>query len=177
MYKLRFNLPIMTDINNLKKELDLKIHALFKDNKAYLDYLLQTKQNFLYRYLETSSDKNIKIESPDEKTLLARSFEGNMGEAFKITDPDIKEGIKHLAKSVPREEKPKVQYSIKTTLDDLRGDQGTITIEAKVNWGFPDFSDRPGMYKNKKTVFTYNDPNIFRKELALRFEEVCELFN
>ena len=41
----------MNDINNLKKELDIKIHALFKDNQAYLDYLLQTKKNFLYRYL------------------------------------------------------------------------------------------------------------------------------
>lgn len=167
----------MTDINNLKKELNLKIHSFFKDNQAYLDYLLQTKQNFLHRYLETSTDKNIQIESHDEKTLIAKSFESNMGEAFKVSDPEIKEGIKQLAKSIPREEKPTVQYSIKTTLENMRPDQGTIIIEAKVHWGFPEFLDQPGTFKLKKTVFKYDDPNVFRKELALKFEEVCEVFN
>lgn len=167
----------MNDINNLKKELDLKIHAFFKDNQAYLDYLLQTKKNFLYRYLETSTDKNISISSLDEKTLIAESFESNMGDAFKILDPEIKEGIKTLAKSTPREAKPKIKYSLKTTLEDLRGDSGTIVIESSVNWGFPDFLNHKENLKKKQVVFKYNDPNVFRKELALKYEEACELFN
>ncbi|QDK42584.1 hypothetical protein DOM21_14215 [Bacteriovorax stolpii] len=167
----------MNDINNLKKELDIKIHALFKDNQAYLDYLLQTKKNFLYRYLETSTDKDIKIVSSNEKTLLAQSYESNMGDAFKIADAEVKEGIKNLAKSVPREQKPQVQYSLKTTLEELRGDNGKIVIESKINWGFPEFNDSKGNFKKKQVVFEYHDPNVFRKELALKFEEACELFN
>lgn len=167
----------MNDINNLKKELDIKIHTLFKDQEAYLDYLLQTKKNFLYRYLETSTDKDLKIKSVDDKTLLAESYESNMGDAFKIADQDIKEGIKHLAKTIPREQKPKVQYSLKTTMEDLRADSGKIVIESKINWGFPDFLDEKGNHKKKKVVFTFNDPTIFRKELALMYEEACELFN
>lgn len=166
----------MNDINNLKKELDEKIHNLFKDNQAYMDYLLQTKNNFLYRYLETSNDKNIKITNLDSKTLIAKSHESNMGDAFKISDKDIKEGIKALAKSVPRENKPAVEYSLKTTLDDVRGDQGRITIEATVNWDFPAFEKKQGSYKSKKVFFEYNDPNVFRKELALKYEEACEIF-
>lgn len=167
----------MTDINNLKKELDLKIHEQFRDHKAYLEYLLQTKQNFLYRYLETSTEKNIQVQYSDEKTLLAQSYESNMGEAFKISDVTIKEGIKQLAKSVAREKKPKIQYSLKTTLEDLRGDQGKISIESKVDWGFPDFNANSKTSKTKRILFSYNDPNTFRKELALKFEEACELFN
>lgn len=166
----------MNDLINLKKELDEKIHNLFKDNQAYLDYLLQTKQNFLYRYLETSTDKNIKIEGLDSKTLMAKSFENNMGEAFKVADPEIKEGIKKLAKSVAKELNPSVQYSLKTILDNFTADQGKIILEAKVNWNFPDFTDIPDAFKMKQVIFQYNDPNIFRKQLALKYEEVCELF-
>ena len=167
----------MNDLSNLKKELDEKIHNLFKDNQAYLDYILQTKQNFLHRYLETSSDKNIKIQSDDSKTLIATSYESNMGEAFKISDPEIKEGIKSLAKTIPRENNPRVQYSLKTILDEFKGDNGKIILESKVNWDFPEFEDNKNSYKKKQVVFEYHDPNVFRKQLALKFEEVCEIFN
>lgn len=167
----------MNDITNLKKELDEKIHNLFNDNKAYLEYLLQTKSNFVYRYLETSSDKNIKIKSITPNTLMAKSYESNMGEAFKITDSEIKEGIKNLAKSVPREQKPAVQHSLKTILEDLTVNSGRIIIEAVVNWNFPNFEESKGLYKTKRVSFFYNDPNVFRKELALKYEEACELFS
>lgn len=167
----------MNDITNLKKELDVKIHNLFKDNEAYLEYLLQTKNNFLYRYLETSDQKHTNIESLAPNTLVARSFESNMGDAFKISDPEIKEGIKNLAKSIPREQRPTVQYSLKTILEDLRADSGKITIESSVNWNFPTFEELKGQYKIKRVTFFYNDPNLFRKELALKYEDACELFN
>lgn len=170
------NNGMINDIANLKKEHDEKIHHLFKDNKAYLEYLLQTKSNFLYRYMETSSDKNIIIQSIDQKTLLAVSYETNMGDAFKTSHNEMKEGIKALAKSVPREDKPRVQYSLKTVLEEFKEDSGKIIIEAMVNWNFPDFEVINGSYKSKRVIFIYNDPNIFRKELALKFEEACELF-
>lgn len=167
----------MNDITNLKKELDEKIHNLFKDNKAYLEYLLQTKSNFLYRYMETSTDKNIQIQSLDQKTLMATSYESNMGDAFKTSDIEVKEGIKALAKSVPRENRPRVQYSLKTILEELKEDSGKIIIEAMINWNYPNFETVKGSYKSKRVSFIYNDPNIFRKELALKYEEACELFN
>lgn len=167
----------MNDLTNLKKELNEKIHGLFKDNQNYLDYLLQTKQNFLHRYLVTSTNSNVIIEGLDEKTLIAISYESNMGEAFKISAVEIKEGIKNLAKTVPREQGPKIQYSLKTVLEELKGNHGRILIEAKVNWGFPSFEDNKQNYKKKSLVFEYSDPNVFRKELALKYEEACDLFN
>lgn len=166
----------MNDITTLKKELDLKIHELFKDNQAFLAYLLQTKQNFIYRYLETSTQKDIQITNLDQKTFMAQSTESNMGEAFKISDAEIKEGIKSLAKSIPKEQKPAVQYTLKTTLEEFKTDYGKIILEATVNWGFPEFQNQKGQYKTKRVIFEYRDPTIFRKELALKFEEVCEIF-
>lgn len=100
-----------------------------------------------------------------------------MGEAFKSQDAAIKEGVKNLAKSVPKEKSPRVQYSLKTIIDSAQGDQGNILIEAEVNWDFPDFSETTKNRRIKKVTFSYNDPNIFRKELALKYEEACELFN
>lgn len=163
-------------MKDLKKELDEKIHQIFRDNTAYLDYLLQTKNNFLYRYLETSLDKNIKIENINEKTLIATSFENNMGEAFKVTDPIIKEGIKNLAKNTSRSENPKVRYTLKSEIIELAGDRGKIRITAQISWGFPDF-ENPSSLKEKSILFEFLDPTIFRKELALKYEDACDLFN
>jgi hypothetical protein len=171
------NNVFMNNLNDLKKELNDKIHDLFKDNQGYLNYLLQTKQNFIYRYLETSTDQNIGIKSLNDKTLVAISYESNMGNAFKISDPEIKEGIKALAKAVAREKNPRVQYSLKTTLENLQNVNGKVIIEAQVNWGFPDFQEQKGTFKKKQVVFEYSDPNVFRKELALKYEEACDLFN
>ena len=165
----------MNDISDLKKELNDKIHNLFKDHQSYLDYLLQTKKNFLYRYIETSTDKNIQVQSLDAKTLIGISFESNMGEAFKINSLIAKEGIRQLAKSIPREEKPRVQYSLKTIIEELRGDSGKITIESKISWDFPNFDNDKNAIK-KCIFFEYHDPNIFRKELALKYEEACAIF-
>lgn len=166
----------MEDLTKLKRELDLKIQNLFKDNQSYLDYLLQTKANFLYRYLETSTDKDLKIENSTLGVLKAESFESNMGEAFKIKDPIIKEGVKELAKSVPKEQKPKVRYTLTTSLEDISANQGKIIIESMVNWDFPEFNSHSKKLKSHKIIFEYNDPNVFRKNLALKYEEACELF-
>ena len=167
----------MNDTNNLKKELDEKIHQLFSNKKAYLEYIIQTKKNFLYRYLETSSDKDISIKSHESNELIAESFESNMGEAFKNADPLVKEGIKHLAKSVPKENKPAVKYGLKTIMEDIRGEHGKISIIAQINWDFPEYSPSTSKCKIKKVSFNYDDPNTFRKILALKYEEACEIFN
>ncbi len=166
----------MEDLNKLKHELDLKIQNLFRDNQSYLDYLLQTKANFLYRYLETSTDKNLKIENSSLGVLKAESFESNMGEAFKVKDPIIKEGVKELAKSVPKEQKPLVKYSLTTSLEDISANHGKIIIESMVSWDFPEFNLHSKKLKSKRVIFEYSDPNIFRKNLALKYEEACELF-
>ena len=166
----------MEDLIKLKKDLDLKIQNIFQDNQAYLDYLLQTKKNFLYRYLETSTDKNIAILNETEGQLSAHSFEENMGNAFKINDSSVKDGIKNLAKTIPREQNPKIKYSLITKIDNISGNHGKLIIESCINWDFPLFSMDSEKLKSKRVIFEYTDPNMFRKQLALAYEDACELF-
>ena len=164
-------------MNDLKKEFEEKIKNVFGNDQALMDYFLQTKKNFLYRYLETSSDKDIAILQTDPKTLKAKSFENNLGTALKISAPEIKEGVKALAKSIPKESLPKVEYSLTTHFESLTPNYGKLILEAKVSWNFPEFLEKIGTFKKKTVIFEYNDITIYRKQLALKFEEVCELFN
>ena len=137
------------DSNQLQSELNEKVQALFKDQGHVLNYLMETKKNFVYRYLETTLDKNIALELINDSLLIAKSFESNMGEAFKISNPKIKNGIKELAKSVPREKEPKVEYTFSTEIKQMNGDKGTLVISATVDWEFPQFSK--SIETNKKT--------------------------
>lgn len=159
----------------LQRELAEKIALQYKDEQSFINYMLETKRSFLYRYLETSTDKDIKITFNNHQ-FLAQSFESNMGDAFKISDKEIKEGIKHLAKNVDRKDVPKVRYQLKTSIKNLRPNEGLITIESQVNWGFPDYQENVVNCKNKKVEFHFIDAGSFRKELALNYEKACELF-
>ncbi len=164
------------DSNQLKNELNEKVQALFKDQSHVLNYLMETKKNFIYRYLETSIDKNVAIELLNDSLLIAKSYESNMGDAFKISHLKIKNGIKELAKSVPREKEPKVEYSFSTEIKNLNGDTGKLIITATVDWGFPLFSKNGESSETKKIEFQFNDGHEFRKKLALKYEEACEIF-
>lgn len=159
----------------LQQELALKIHELYKDQKAFIDYILQTKSNFLFRYLETSTDKNIQIQMPKLNYFLAESFENNMGNAFKTENAKVKEGVKNLAKSVDRSLNPKVKYSLATDVQKISENGGKIIITATINWGFPDFNNSPNQ-ESKTIVFNFDNVGQFRKELALKYEDACELF-
>ena len=160
-----------------KKELESKIKLAFSSNDALLNYLIETKKNFLYRYLETSTDHNIEVVHTSSNLLIAESFEPNLGLALKILDPEIKAAVKTLAKSTPREANPKIMYRLKTEIKNLTPEHGEILFESTIHWNFPHFTDEGHHYKSKKSTFTYQDIADYRKNLALKLEEVCELFN
>lgn len=167
---------IMENINNLKKNLAEKTQQHFQEKEAYLDYILQTKNNFLHRYLENSNNQNIIIQRLDTKTLIATSYEENMGEAFRISDLEIKEAVKNLAKLVTKEHRPKIQYTLETILENLSDGHGKIIIMATINWDFPLFPKKTKAAKTKEIIFSYKDPHEFRKYLAIKYEAACELF-
>ncbi len=168
--------PTTQSNEELKKELDQKIKTTYSSNQAVLTYFLQTLESFLYRYLETSTDKNIQAMEVAPLKFQAKSYESNMGDAFKISDVEIKEGIKTLAKNFPKEEKPKVQYELSVNFKELNPNHGKLIFEASVNWNYPTFAEELGKFKKKKISFEYDDIGVFRKELALKLEVVCALF-
>ena len=123
---------------------------------------VSTARNFIKDILKTKSQKF-------NKEVLINKLTSEFNK--------FKDGIKQLAKSVPREDKPAVKYGLKTVLEDIRGEHGKISIIAQINWDFPEYSPSTSKCKIKKVSFNYDDPNTFRKILALKYEEACEIFN
>ncbi len=165
----------MQDNQKLIDSWQEKVRAQFGDSSKLLEYLFETMDNFYYRYLETSLTQNLKTVELATHLWGARSFEENMGEAFKIPNKEIKAGITELAKRVPREQKPKLRYSLTALIKELTPEQGHLIVESEISWDFPDFADSSKSV-SKKVTFKYEDLAQFRKELALKLEDACSLF-
>jgi hypothetical protein len=152
-----------------------KVQRTFGEQSKLYEYLFDTMDNFYYRYLETSSDKDLKTTSLAPHLWGIRTTESSMVDALKIQNPVAKKGIIELAKAVPKAMGPSVQYELLADVEELQADHGEIQFVAAINWGFPDFDDVSKQFK-KTVVFRYEDLGQFRKELALKLEEVCEIF-
>lgn len=165
----------MSDNTKQIHEWQDKIKHTFDNEGKMHDFLVDTMDNFLYRYLDTTEDKNLKTFEIAPYIYGAESFESSMVEALKISDASTKAGIMELAKTVPKAQRPTVKYRLQTQIKELTPDRGHLIITALVNWDFPHFMDRTKMTK-REVEFKYNDLTQFRKELALKLEAACELF-
>ena len=152
-----------------------KVRASFGDEAKLYEYLFETMDNFYYRYIETTLNKDLKTTSLAPHLWGARSQESDMVQALKITNPVAKKGIMELAKSVPKAQGPAVQYELLANVEELTADHGEIHIVSVINWGWPDFDDKNKQFK-KTVVFKYSDLAEFRKQLALKLEEACSIF-
>jgi hypothetical protein len=152
-----------------------KVRSTFGEQSRMYEYLFETMDNFYYRYLETTTDKNLKTSALGPHLWGARSYESSMVDALKITNPVAKKGIIELAKNVPKAQGPRVQYELLANVEELNAEKGEIHIIAVINWGHPDF-DKADKQFRKAVIFKYSDLAQFRKELALKLEEVCEAF-
>ncbi len=151
------------------------VRETYGDQGKLFDYLFETLNNFFYRYLETTQSKNLLTSELAPKKYGAVSFENNMVEALKAPNKLAKPGIIELAKSVSKTENPMIRYGLWVEVIDLSSDHGKLKITSEINWGFPEFSDK-SKWIQKTVNFEYADLAVFRKQLALRLEEACELF-
>jgi hypothetical protein len=152
-----------------------KVRSDFGDQSKLYEYLFQTMDNFYYRYLETSTDKELQTKSLAPHLWGIRTTETSMVEALKLQNPVAKKGIMELAKSVPKAQGPSVQYELMADVEELQTDHGEIQFVSLINWGYPDFDDPKRQFK-KTVIFKYEDLAQFRKELAIKLEEACEIF-
>ena len=152
-----------------------KVRASLSDEAQLLQYLFQTMDNFYYRYIETTTDKDLKTIALGPHLWGASSVETSMVDALKIKNPKAKPGIIEMAKAVPKIKGPAVHYKLLCDIEKLTPDQGKIRIISGINWDWPDY--KGGEKQLEKVVnFTYSDLAQFRKELALKLEEACEIF-
>ena len=152
-----------------------KVKASFGDEAQMQHYLFETLDNFFYRYLETSESTNLKTQELAPHLWGAISFENSMVNALKTTNPLTKPQIIELAKRVPKAQKPLVRYGLWVQINELKPEHGKIIITSEVSWDFPEFTKKENAAQ-KKVVFEYSDLGVFRKELALKLEEACEIF-
>lgn len=166
----------MSDSKKQIEEWQEKLKQSFGDSSRLYHYLFETLDNFHYRYLETTLNKNLKTQELMSGVYGAMSFEDNMVEALRNKNSSAFPGIKEMAKSIPPASKPKVRYSLMVEVLELSAEKGKLILKSEINWDFPDYQD-PSKRLQKQLTFTYPELAVFRKELALKLEEVCELFN
>lgn len=166
----------MTDNSKLIQDWQDKVKKSFGDEGKLYEYLFETLENFFYRYLETSEYKNLKVQELAPKCYGAESFESNMLEALKIKNPQAKPGMIEMAKSIPRDQKPRVRYRLMTEVKEFGVETGHLVVMAEIHWDFPTYSDHTKS-ASKKVDLKYQELAQFRKELALKLEEACEFFS
>lgn len=160
----------------LKREWEQKIRQSYADGDALIRFMRETVDNFAYRYISTGPNPTPKAEFQGEKLLEVRTFEDSMVNALKISHPEAKNGIKELAKAVPKAQRPTVLYALGVEIHELKPDHGKVVVRARVNWSFPEHGLKSGQQVVSSKTFTWDDLQVFRKEFPLALQEVAELF-
>ncbi|MFP5491570.1 MAG: hypothetical protein ACLGG0_08720 [Bacteriovoracia bacterium] len=153
-----------------KKEWEAKLRQSFQHAEALMSFMQHTLESFAHRYL---NDPQISVEG---SVLWMEGRETNMGQALKTNHAGIKEAVKNLAKTIPREQNPAIVSRVKVEIHQLTADLGKITLTAHVNWAHPEHSWDNQAKIEKKKVLVWNDLTEFRKGFPLALEEVCDLF-
>lgn len=153
-----------------------KLKSSFSEAGGMLHYLISTMDNFYYRYIETEESKNLQTQTLSPQTYGAISFESNLVQALKISNPELKKNLIEFAKSIPKSQNPKIRYQISCEIKELTPDHGHLILVSEISWDFPDFQNDLNKCIQKKINFKYSDLTEFRKKFALKLEECCELF-
>lgn len=74
----------MSDNTKQIQDWQEQVRSSFGDESRLYKYLFETMDNFYYRYLETSLNKNLTTQELSARRWGAMSFENSMVEALKI---------------------------------------------------------------------------------------------
>lgn len=152
-----------------------KLAAHFSDSQALLDYLFATLNKFYYRYLETTQTQNLHTTEIAPKVWGAQSVETNSMEILKIKNPAIRTHLINAAKALGTKGGLKVTYTLGIEPKELTTEKGEILVFARVDWSeSPVEMDKS--IETKEIKFHYHSLTEFRKQFALKLEEVCEIF-
>ena len=160
----------------IKRQQEEKIRAAYGDSEHLIKFLTDTMDNFAYRYISTTKTANPRVAINDSKTLVVMSYEDSMVNALKIENATAKEGIKDLARRVPKAQAPTVQYVISCHPQTLESDAGKLVLTARVNWNYPSHEVNKEAQVEKSQTLTWNDLQDFRKGFPLAMQDVCDLF-
>lgn len=152
-----------------------RIASHFSNSQALLDYLFETLNNFYYRYLETTISQNLHTTELAPKVWGAQSVETNSMEILKIKNPAIRPHLINAAKALGAKGGLNVTYTLGFEPKELTTEEGHIVIFSKVDWSTSPVEMEKG-FELKEIHFHYHSLGEFRKQLALKLEEACEIF-
>lgn len=152
-----------------------KIAAQFSHSEMLLDYLIETLDSFLHRYLQTSQVSALHTCEIGEKQWGGKSFETESMEILKIKNPAIRPHLIAAAKTLAAKGGLRVEYTLGIEPKELTAEQGELIIFSKVDWSKTPVAMEKS-YEEKVIRFKYHSLAEFRKELARRLEEVSEIF-
>jgi hypothetical protein len=161
---------IMQDIQD-------KVSESFQASGERDQYIMNTLENFVYRYLEDDKVGPGKTEKIADDLYRGSSLTTSLKLAMEFAPEDQKPELQAAIKeSFAQKKKPTMNQQI---IIDARGinaeGEGNITLHAVINWDFP---EHPENQKQKVWSYTYpsEDWGYLRKHLAIHLEELCEHF-
>lgn len=159
-----------------EEKISTKMHNVqeaFSHTDAFNHYILETLNNFAYRYFDEA--QTAQELSPTELRVMA--LEKGIKEAIKIKNDTLRKGIGELVKKVSKEEGPTIARELRVQiLKREPGRGGSAQVLSRISWGHPDHSFAPGTFIEKMSVLKFEDDIFFRNHLAKNLEEVCSLF-
>ena len=133
--------------------------------------LIHNLENFAYRYLETSKNKNIRCKV-EENLYWVESVEPDILECLKWNNKEVKSELIALCKNFPGQESKKIQ--VKLRLETKIKNNKAISL-AEINWDFPNFVSKENCLV-KQNVHEFEDLLDLRNRHAAWLEELTDLF-
>lgn len=166
----------MSDTKKQIEDWQNKLRLSFDEASKLQLYLLNTLENFYFRYLETTLSKDLKTQLLSNNTYGTMSIETNVQSIMGIKNPEVRPKLIAALKNYGKSEGVEVRYGLNVEFKKLNPENGELIIRSFIDWDFPNFSGNPDCSLKKEIVFKYNDLGVLRKNFALKLEEACEIF-
>lgn len=137
------------------------------------DLLTYNLENFAFRYLETTTDKNIKCQS-NGNDYYVQSIESDILEALKWENKTLKKRLIQLCKEFPGSKSKDLK--VRLTLGSKIISKDQVQCYSEVNWSQHNFSKDENYYIEKNVMINYEDPLDLRNTHAKYLEEVATIF-
>ena len=166
----------MEDLDKWKAEHTENLQEKFSNPDFVRNHILGTLENFLYRYLDSSTGSG-GVQEIQTGFLVAEYLEPSMKECLKFKNEKAHEGILSLAKSVPKKEKPAVLMRLSCQILSWSDGHYVLNISSLVDWGFPKYESNETTSLCLSNKLELKEVLDLRTELPLALEKACELFN
>ncbi len=152
----------------LQKEINDKVRESFKSDDSLGELVIFTLENFSYRYLETKNQKSLKPKMIADHTWIVESYESELTEALKASNPQTKAKLIELAKLHAKKDGAEVCNKIQIMLFDNK-----VECLCSVNWKT---ENQIVLVQEFKSSLQFEDVLELRNKLAKVLEEACEIF-